>query len=160
MKNSIPAVRISGALRRRAAILVVVALVSFGGLSVRADPTLAADTVTFQSPTGNVHCFISTTAGEPHFATCELRDYTGKVPTRPSDCDLDWVPEATVFGNGKVFVFGCQGDTNVNPSNMKLAYGKSIKAGEFTCTSAVTGMTCKVKSGRGFVVSKASIKKL
>ena len=125
------------------------------GSSDAADPI-----VTFQSPSGNAHCMIITEPGSTRSAACEIREFTGKPPARPADCDLDWVPGASVDSRGRVSLFGCQGDTMQNPNNQKLAYGKSIKSGEFTCTSAVTGITCKVKSGRGFLVSRAIIKKI
>ena len=139
---------------------VVVALTALGGLAAMSmRPAEAAQNfVTFQSPTGNVHCLLYTEPGETHFATCELREFSGKIPKRPADCDLDWVPGASVDARGRVSVFSCQGDTNQSPDNKKLSYGKSVKSGVFTCTSAVTGVTCKVKSGRGFLVSRSVIK--
>ena len=133
-------------------------LVGFAGTGIR--PAVAETYITFQSPSGNAHCSFSLADDGSGYARCELREFTGKVPPRPKDCDLDWVPQAAVDQRGRVTVFGCQGDTSVNPGSPKLAYGKSMKSGPFTCTSAVTGITCKVKSGRGFLVSKAAIKKL
>ena len=133
----------------------------FGAFGFGAMPAQAAGSlIFFQSPSGNAHCAIDTEDGSTHFASCELASFTGKPPARPSDCDLDWVPGASVSSSGRVSVFGCQGDTMRSPDNPKLAYGKSIKRGEFTCTSAQIGITCKVKSGRGFLVSRAVIKKL
>ncbi len=148
---------------KRVVAVAGVALLAIAGVFVgswNASAPAAETYVSFQSPSGNAHCTISTEPGEVSFASCELREFTGKIPKRPADCDLDWVPGASVDAKGRVSVFGCQGDTDVNPSNPKLAYGKSMKSGPYTCTSATSGITCKVKSGRGFLVSKGAIKAL
>ena len=108
----------------------------------------------FQSPSGNTHCFVSS-----EFASCEVRVFNGKVPPRPVDCDLDWVPGASVNTKGRVSAFSCQGDTNVSPGSLKLAYGKSVKRGPFTCASSASGITCTLKSGRGFLASRMVIRK-
>ena len=143
------------------ACTLVLVTAAVGALGPGSGSSHAADSiVTFQSQAGNAHCMILTEPGSRHSAACELREFTGKPPARPADCDLDWVPGASVDGRGRVSLFGCQGDTMQNPSNQKLAYGKSIKSGEFTCTSAATGITCKLKSGRGFLVSRSIIKKI
>ena len=140
---------------------VAIAAAGIGVFGPGATPSHAESTIVqFQSPTGNAHCMIYTDPDGDNFVQCELIEFTGKAPARPGDCDLDWVPGASVDNRGRVFLFGCQGDTIRDPSSRKLAYGKSIKGGAFTCTSAQTGITCKVKSGRGFLVSRAVIKKI
>jgi len=35
-----------------------------------------------------------------------------------------------------------------------LAYGKSWRAGTFTCTSQVTGVTCRNRHGHGLFISR------
>jgi hypothetical protein len=135
---------------------MLAALIVAAGSVLGAHAALAqGDYTSFQSPSGNMHCAVSTT-----YASCEVREYSGKIPPRPIDCDLDWVPGASVNVKGQVSLFGCRGDTNVDPANPKLAYGRSIKRGVFTCTSAASGVSCKVKSGRGFLVSRAVVKRL
>lgn len=115
---------------------------------------------TFQSPTGNIHCLISTGPQETPIAFCEVKKFNGKPPPAPADCELDWVPGASVDATGKVRLFSCQGDTNIDPEHKTLAYGDEITHGGFTCRSATTGVTCTTKGGRGFLVSREVIKKL
>lgn len=139
-------------------------LISAGAIAVFAMPGAIAQTagaiVAFQSPSGNVHCMIDASAGPNPIVACELREFTGKAPPKPRNCELDWVPGATLDGTGRVTLFACQGDTIQTPDSPKLAYGKSLTRGAITCVSATTGITCTVKSGRGFLVSRAAVKRL
>ena len=129
-------------------------------LTVPLRPGGAAELQTFQSPTGNIHCLIATEPAEAAVASCEVQAFTGSIPPRPKDCDLDWVPGASVDGKGKVHLFSCQGDTLVDPHHKILAYDTAITHGGFRCSASRTGITCKAKSGHGFLVSRAVIKKL
>jgi hypothetical protein len=133
-----------------------IVVLGMAGASAQATDAIVA----FQSPSGNAHCMIDTRPGPDRVVVCELREFTGKAPPKPGDCELDWVPGATLDGQGRVALFACQGDTIQTPDSPKLAYGKSLTHGEITCASAVTGITCNVKSGRGFLVSRAVIKRL
>lgn len=122
---------------------------------------LAADgPVAFQSPSGNVHCVIDTPSATEQVAACELRAFTGPAPPKPADCELDWVPGASLDGKGRVALFACQGDTIQDPRAPKLDYGKSIRSGAITCSSATAGITCRHDSGGGFLVSRALIRRL
>lgn len=143
--------------RKRRSLLVP----PLAALLVGPGPLVAAEALrTFQSPTGNIHCLISTGPQDTPIAVCEVREFTGHAPPRPADCELDWVPGASVDAKGQVRLFSCQGDTNVDPKNKPLPYGQTITHGGFTCSAAPTGVTCTTKSGRGFLVSRAVIKKL
>lgn len=146
----------SGALRRRVALVAFLGALAGAGPAARGDDAVVA----FRSPSGNIHCVID--ASQPAAATvgCELRDYTGPAPAKPRDCELDWVPGASLDAKGRVAVFACQGDTLQSPDARVLAYGSTIARGGITCSSAATGMTCTVASGRGFLVSRAAIRRL
>ena len=53
----------------------------------------------------------------------------------------------------------CQGD--LGEDAFVLDYGKSVRVGGFRCTLRKHGMKCvRVKSGKGFRISKAGIKRL
>ena len=107
-----------------------------------------------------MHCVIETTSATEQVAACELLAFTGTAPRKPADCDLDWVAGASVDVRGNVALFACQGDTIQDPEAPKLDYGKSIRRGAITCSSATTGITCRTQAGRGFLVSRAVIRKL
>jgi hypothetical protein len=129
-------------------------------LSLTARAVMAGALETFQSPTGNIHCLISDGPQPTPIASCEVRQYAGPVPPRPADCELDWVAGASIDAKGHVRLFSCQGDTNVDHGNKTLAYGSAITHGGVTCSASPAGVVCKAKSGRGFLVSRAAIKKL
>ncbi|MBL8701490.1 MAG: hypothetical protein JNK67_24135 [Alphaproteobacteria bacterium] len=143
--------RLAGAL---AGILAAAAIAS-------AEPTRSGHAVVaFRSPSGNVHCVIDATPGQTATAACELRDYSGPAPVKPADCELDWVAGASLDAKGAVALFACQGDTIQDPRSRSLEYGAAITLGGITCSSATTGITCKLGSGRGFLVSRALIRRL
>ena len=45
-------------------------------------------------------------------------------------------------------------DTIGDPNAPVLAYGKTKRAGPFTCTSRRTGLSCHNRNGHGFTVSR------
>ena len=46
------------------------------------------------------------------------------------------------------------GATGEHPVYRTLAYGKSWQRGPFTCTSRVTGVTCRNRTGHGLFISR------
>jgi hypothetical protein len=55
----------------------------------------------------------------------------------------------------------CSGGAMVDPTTqhlryVTLAYGNAWKHGVFTCSSAVTGVTCRNRAGHGLFVSRQS----
>lgn len=107
------------------------------------------DQVQFASPSGNIGCVLSS-AG----ARCDIAERSWEPPPKPESCTGDWGQGLTVTGDAPTFV--CAGDS-VLGSGEKLAYGKTLQRGDYSCLSEKDGMRCQnTKSGRGFVVARAS----
>jgi hypothetical protein len=118
-----------------------------------AAPALADEYLSFQSPTGNIHCAIYTFNRDAE-ARCDLRELTPSYTTRPAGCDLDWGSAFIVGASGKGLL-ACVGDTVQDPRNPVLPYGEAVSLGGISCVSAKTGMTCTNAEGHGFSVAKA-----
>jgi hypothetical protein len=83
---------------------------------------------------------------------------TPSFPVRPRDCDLDWGDAFEIGDNDRRGAVVCHGDTVMTPDSMELGYGASVTLGDYSCTSAKTGMTCTNGRGHGFAIAKASQK--
>ena len=121
-------------------------------LSPWAAPALA-DYVSWQSPTGNIHCAIFADGGGV-FARCDLLELTPSYTRAPAGCDLDWGFSFAVEGRGAGYL-ACVGDTVVDRYNEVLPYGQAVSLGGISCVSAKTGMTCTNAEGHGFSVARA-----
>jgi hypothetical protein len=114
----------------------------------------------FRSPSGNINCYYDPKAfaprGTKRLLTCGLRhaDYAMQLQRR---CLAgDWHG----FGlraKAKPTIF-CTGNPNfsIRPVYRTLAYGRSWGRGPFTCTSRITGVTCRNQGGHGVFVSRQS----
>jgi hypothetical protein len=153
---------------RRIASLITLTLLLVG---LQPATRALADDINFTTPSKNIDCLLYEYENE-FVADCLVEQATWKnPPKRPSDCDLDWV-ESEAYVSSKlvgskvvnsVGVGGCRGDIGplcVNNGCTLLAYGKTVKRGRITCSSATTGVTCTTTSGpkRGFTVSRGSYK--
>jgi hypothetical protein len=119
----------------------------------------AAKTVlpSFRSPSGNIKCFSG--SGVLHCAISRA-EYAKTLQNRclagPS---LDWHGfELGATGKG---VVTCSGGILYNPDTQTphyplLAYGRTWRQGGFTCASAVTGVTCRSRTGHGLFISRQS----
>lgn len=116
-------------------------------------PALADDYVSFQSPTGNIHCAIFAWDNTSE-ARCDLVELVPSYTKSPPGCELDWGFAFTVGKAGKA-TLGCVGDTMVDPGNTVLPYGEAVSYGGISCVSAKTGVTCTNAEGHGFSVAKA-----
>ena len=78
---------------------------------------------------------------------------------RPSGAGVDWHGfTLTATGRGAI---NCSGGILYNPATQRPGYatlpcGKSWRHGTFTCTSRVTGVTCRNRAGHGLFVSRQS----
>jgi hypothetical protein len=131
-------------------IAVFMPLALLAGLVVAAPAGAASGLeglVTFQSPTKNVGCVMTKT-----FARCDIRKRVWKAPKKPEACDLDWGQALNIDATG-TGVFLCAGDTALGQGK-KLAYGKSMTRGRFTCKSLGSGMKCtNTRNHHGFKLS-------
>jgi hypothetical protein len=113
----------------------------------------------FRSPSGNIRCLY--VPGRPRMVLCEIdrSRYSGALQARcMSGAGLDW-HGFTLGARGKG-TFVCTGgilyDPARTPNYATLAYGTSWRQGGFTCTSRVTGVTCRNRTGHGLFVSRAT----
>jgi len=125
-------------------------------LVLSAVPAAADDFVAFQSPTGNIHCFIDQWGGGA-MVRCDLIDLVQTYRTAPPDCEFDWGFAFGLDSRGKGYL-ACVGDTVVNRRNPVLGYGQAVSLGGISCVSAQTGMTCTNAQGHGFSVARAKQK--
>jgi len=122
-------------------------------LLLLASPAAADEFLQFQSPTGNIHCYIAT--GDYAEVRCDMIELTPTYRQAPQGCDMDWGAYFTVGLSSRKGALACVGDTAINPDSVVLGYGKSIQLGGFECSSEKTGMTCTNPGGHGFTLSKA-----
>jgi hypothetical protein len=104
----------------------------------------------FRTPSGNIGCYV---AGKLY---CEIRhaDYAARLQAR---CDLDW--HGFKLGAKTKAASFCSGDQPYNPNTQRpshrtLPYGETFHHGAFTCTSRVTGVTCRGRTGHGLFISR------
>jgi hypothetical protein len=114
------------------------ALLATGAVAAVPAPASAA-LRSFRSPTGNLGCmFYSDPDVEPQ-VRCEWKGGNDRAVV---------VDETRKAKRIKIT------DTVLDPKAKVLAYGKRTKFGRLTCTSRISGITCKsARSGHGFVVS-------
>ena len=119
---------------------------------VVAAPAASGTLVGFQSPSGNIGCYMS-----GKFARCDIVKHDWMAPPKPPTCELDWGQGVTVARHGKA-EFVCAGDTAINDERV-LGYGESISRGRFRCVSKETKMKClNERSDHGFKLSKDRVK--
>jgi hypothetical protein len=107
----------------------------------------AVSEATFVSPSGNIGCYLDKVV-----ARCDIARTTWQPPPAPSDCELDW-GSGVVVDRMQEATFTCAGDT-VFGSRDTLAYGGSLRAGDFVCSSHNKEMRCEnTKSGHGFTLA-------
>jgi hypothetical protein len=115
----------------------------------------AARFVSFQSPSGNIHCYVSTGRRSGQ-ARCDILQKSFDEPVTPPRCQGDYGNAVGVGKRGRAS-FLCVFDSAVNPDSRVLRYGRTVRVGAFRCTSKRSGMTCRnVRSGHGFTLARDS----
>ena len=118
-----------------------------------AAPAIArADTLNFQSPSGNIYCVLDSPG-----VACDISDFDYQPPP-PPECGkhLAW-GNRFVLTTGQPAAIHCHGDTLRVAGEPTLEYGQTMSAGTLTCDSEPTGMTCTDSStGHYFRVSRDS----
>lgn len=105
----------------------------------------------FRTPSGNIACELY-----EGILRCDLRENQAAVPAQPADCDLDWGNMFSLGVRGKPARL-CAGDT-VFANQPVLAYGKTWNQGGLSCYSAASGLTCRNRDKRGFMLNKLAQK--
>jgi hypothetical protein len=126
-------------------------------------PARASTTGYFKTPSGNIVClYIVGTAADRPLVECGIKTGLKPPPSRNgrgckySDYQGDRVE---LLATGPAHAIACAGD--VGPfaglvvGAQVLSYGKTWSGSGFRCASAVTGLTCRNKSGHGFFLSRA-----
>lgn len=116
-----------------------------------AGPVLAQEYYAFQSPTGNIGCYIL--VEEETSARCDLAEFTPSFRD-PGDCELDFGHAFAVGQYGRSGAI-CAGDSALDDSAEVLDYGEEIYIEGITCWSEPSGMSCANDNGHGFTLSKA-----
>lgn len=114
--------------------------------------TAAAASRQFQTPSGNIDCWIQ----DGRSVRCEIQQRSWSPPPKPKSCELDWGSGFVLGATGRAR-FICAGDTVQAPPDdpyPTLAYGKSLKVGAITCSSATSSLTCRNRQRHGFVLSR------
>jgi len=126
-------------------------LVGVAALGLVTAPVAAADLQSFTSPSGNIGCIM-----DAQYLRCDIEERDWSPPPRPTDC-----PSFTGYGQGIGLdphgppAFVCAGDTTLH-AGPALDYGKTQRAGGFTCGSDEAGMRCANADGHGFRLSRQS----
>jgi hypothetical protein len=111
----------------------------------------SAEAVGFQSPSGNIGCFMTKTA-----VRCDIRHHEWPLPPKPPSCDVDY-GQGVQVGKRRKGSFVCAGDTTLGQGR-KLPYGQSIRRGRFRCKSRTDGMRCVNRRNKhGFLLSRERV---
>jgi hypothetical protein len=132
---------------KRGALLILAVAVVFAASAASA--SAFARSFPFQSPSGNIGCYISKKA-----VRCDIRAHSWPTPPKPPTCDVDYGGGVAVGQHG-VATFICAGDTALDPSSDVLGYGDRISKGNIRCASKTKGMRCvNLDTKHGFFLSR------
>lgn len=121
------------------------------GAALAAGPAMAQDYYAFQSPSGNIGCYIA--VEEETTARCDILDFTPSFEDPTGECELDFGHAFAVgqFGRARAI---CAGDTALDAEAEVLDYGQEVYIGGITCWSERSGMSCANDNGHGFSLSR------
>jgi hypothetical protein len=115
----------------------------------------------FKTPSGNIVCFHSPGPKDmpEAFLVCGIKSGLNPPPPRRTCREGDPVSDRVVLpATGPVQVPPCAGDPGpflgLQVGARVLAYGQAWSDGGIRCDSAITGLTCRNSSGRGFFLSR------
>lgn len=138
-----------------ASVLCVSPLLAAPSISYGAQGAAVQTLPGFRSPTGNIKCFV----GNRLYCSISRAAYAKKLQdrcVRPDGSGVDWhgfalaaTRRATVFCTSNP---AYNPDTQ-RPSYPKLAYGKTFRRRAFSCTSLITGVTCRNRAGHSLFIS-------
>ncbi len=119
----------------------------------------------FTSPTGNIKCLFVPATGSakpPGTLLCQIAraSYARTLQARCMSRDqLDW--HGFTLGAATKGGSSCSGGILYNPDTqqptyVRLPYGHTWRRAAFTCSSRVTGVTCRSAAGHGLFISRLS----
>ena len=120
----------------------------------------------FKTPSSNIVCSyfiqVGSRASESNVG-CVVKSGLKPAPPRRPCQDGGYAGDRVYLGvTGRVQVPSCAGDPGpyvyVDVARV-LGYGKTWSGGGFRCISALSGLTCRNKSGHGFFLSRESWRK-
>lgn len=132
---------------------MLAALITLGGM---AGDGHAAEIAYFQTPSRNIGCaYIPVIIrGDAPTLRCEITSGLRPLPPRPRRCgDAVWGRAVLMTRAGAARRI-CISDTIREPSAPVLAYGRTWRAGGFTCVSRTTGVRCENRAGHGWRLSR------
>jgi hypothetical protein len=114
----------------------------------------------FKTPSGNIVC--GYTIGRDGTASMECGIKSGlKPPPKRIHCEAGDPNDKRVSlrATGRAAPVLCAGDPGpllpqIDARARVLAYGTTIRFGGIRCSSAITGLTCRNRSGHGFFLSR------
>lgn len=111
-------------------------------------PAPASSPVHFQSPSGNIACYLAEDG-----VACQIAGRGWEPPPAPEDCEFDWGNEVYLADEA---TFSCSSDSLFGAPTV-LDYGDSVSLGRITCASSEAGVECgNSESQRGFVLGRQS----
>jgi hypothetical protein len=132
----------------RAAVLCICAVLAgtlIGALVVKSDAATFTDRF-FHTPNGNIECELDDGGGAGVQAYCQSTQPPRSV-TLGADGKLKRCTGVGCIGNG--------------PDNASvLEYGHSVTLGPFTCRGGINAISCTVKRGAGFSISRSAVTRL
>ncbi|MEV6773804.1 DUF6636 domain-containing protein [Nocardia sp. NPDC051030] len=109
----------------------------------------AAESVTFQAPSGNIACVIASDGSGAGLVRCDIGTFTYVPTAAPADCHVKYGHTLEISRTDGVG-FSCAHDTMIGSSYSVLNYGQTIRNGSIECSSDVSGITCTDTSTRHY----------
>jgi hypothetical protein len=143
------------------AVLLGVALALLGGSSALAARP-AAKYGSFKTPSRNIVCGYGIAPDGTASMECGIKSGL-EPPPHMIHCQAGDPNDKRVglTDTGRARPVLCAGDPGpllpvIEARAIVLRYGKRIRIGRITCSSAITGLTCRNRIGHGFFLSRAS----
>ena len=136
--------------------MAVAASLAFAAMALQpmALATGIAHADSFQSPSGNIGCYLDS-EGSTAVVECEIRDHTFAAPTRPTPC-MGGFGNLIILRQGSAPTMPCHSDSALG-SGPPLQYGQRRSLNALSCDSEMSGMTCTDSStGHYFRLSTES----
>jgi hypothetical protein len=143
---------------RRLALLPAICVLALPSSTVAEGVTILPG---IRSPSGNIKCLF--VPGKPSTMLCKIGQaaYVRKLEAycAAPPIELDWA--GFTLGATRKGSISCSGGILYNPDTqhpryVTLPYGRTWRHGVFTCSSRVTGVTCRSRSGHGLFLSRRS----